>query len=678
MSTSRKSRARSSRAWSRRARDERGAALVLFALSLPVLVLMMSFVLDVGNWFAHKRHLQMQADASALAAAMDLRTPCSDTVVQGTATSYGGGDWNAQIQNRQSSVHMKINSQTYYNQDSGPIDTTAPTDPPCTAHAVDVKLTEVDLPWYFKIANVPFINAHARVGLFTVDSYTGSLPLAVPDVDPHEVLAQFVDEDTGQVLGTKTLTRVGEVGGLVHWDNADSPLSVTFNAKHVGVRVITTRSSSTTCGDALVNCYDAGSTKGLVYIRGWTRDGTPSATTGPIARSVSIEPAVGCDGYFNYGAACNVGLRATVDIGTEASADVKLTAVVGNQKADLVLQPDGTWLSPASLTIASRAGPVPIELTWEVKGNTPLCSSNGKCTGTFGNVQRTFSGTDTRSGPIRLVDVSENGVPDVNSVERCGSTLTTCTHDLVVTVGLLPGLEVAQSINDPVVKLRFSGGGSQSQGLDCDDNDAKWGNPNAPGAIPNFSLFDEEIAWGCRPSYAPNQGTACPANASALWSTPNPPSWTCVATQTGQYVNKIGKGLNQRILCPKPDWGLAACADPTKPTACTHPNNWSQFTTGLPLGDPRIVQLFITQYGVFDPSGSSTVPVVRFATFYVTGWNGSGGGFPNPCQGNGDDAAADGEIVGHFIKYIDTLGTSTGSTPCDFSDPSPCVPVLTD
>ena len=118
--------------------------------------------------------------------------------------------------------------------------------------------------------------------------------------------------------------------------------------------------------------------------------------------------------------------------------------------------------------------------------------------------------------------------------------------------------------------------------------------------------------------------------------------------------------------------------DPTKPTACTHPNNWSQFNTGLPLGDTRIVQLFITQYGVFDPSGSSTVPVVRFATFYVTGWNGSGGGFPNPCQGNGDDPAADGEIVGHFIKYIDTLGSSTGTTPCDFSDPSPCVPVLTE
>src|SRR3954454_14619737 len=201
MSTSRKSRARSSRrAGVRRARDERGATLVLFALSLPVLVLMMSFVLDVGNWFEHKRHLQMQADAAALASAIDLRAPCSDTVVQGTASSYGGGDWNAQIQNRQSSVHMKINSQTYYNQDSGPIDATAPTDPPCTAHAVDVKLTEVDLPWYFKIANVPVINAHARVVSCTVESYTGSLPLAVPDVDPPQVLAQFFHGQTGHVL----------------------------------------------------------------------------------------------------------------------------------------------------------------------------------------------------------------------------------------------------------------------------------------------------------------------------------------------------------------------------------------------------------------------------------------------------------------------------------------------
>ena len=47
---------------------ERGSALVLVALWLPVLFGFMILVADVGNWFEHKRHLQMQADAGALAA----------------------------------------------------------------------------------------------------------------------------------------------------------------------------------------------------------------------------------------------------------------------------------------------------------------------------------------------------------------------------------------------------------------------------------------------------------------------------------------------------------------------------------------------------------------------------------------------------------------------------------
>ena len=48
--------------------DARGATLVIFAIWLPVIVLFGTFVLDVGNWFVHKRHLQTQADAGALAA----------------------------------------------------------------------------------------------------------------------------------------------------------------------------------------------------------------------------------------------------------------------------------------------------------------------------------------------------------------------------------------------------------------------------------------------------------------------------------------------------------------------------------------------------------------------------------------------------------------------------------
>jgi len=55
-------------------REEHGAVMVTVILWLPLVVLLPIFVIDVGNWFGHHRHLQTQADAAALAAAGDLAT----------------------------------------------------------------------------------------------------------------------------------------------------------------------------------------------------------------------------------------------------------------------------------------------------------------------------------------------------------------------------------------------------------------------------------------------------------------------------------------------------------------------------------------------------------------------------------------------------------------------------
>jgi hypothetical protein len=101
----------------------------------------------------------------------------------------------------------------------------------------------------------------------------------------------------------------------------------------------------------------------------------------------------------------------------------------------------------------------------------------------------------------------------------------------------------------------------------------------------------------------------------------------------------------------------------------------------FPQGDPRIISVFLTPFGTFNGSGSTTVPVQLFAFFYVTGWTAQGGGFDNPCQGNGDDPVPNndpGTIVGHFIHYIDTLGNSTPDPQfCDFNGFGGCVVTLT-
>ena len=64
----------------------------------------------------------------------------------------------------------------------------------------------------------------------------------------------------------------------------------------------------------------------------------------------------------------------------------------------------------------------------------------------------------------------------------------------------------------------------------------------------------------------------------------------------------------------------------------------------------------------------------------MTGWTAQGGGFANPCQGNGDDPVPNndaGYIVGHFIKYIQNTGTGSGTTPCDPDAFGSCIAAMT-
>ena len=66
-----------------------GQSLVLFAITLPLMLLFVAFVVDAAHAFVDQRHLQNAADAAALAAAQDVSngTPCG-TTCGATATSY--------------------------------------------------------------------------------------------------------------------------------------------------------------------------------------------------------------------------------------------------------------------------------------------------------------------------------------------------------------------------------------------------------------------------------------------------------------------------------------------------------------------------------------------------------------------------------------------------------------
>jgi hypothetical protein len=113
-------------------------------------------------------------------------------------------------------------------------------------------------------------------------------------------------------------------------------------------------------------------------------------------------------------------------------------------------------------------------------------------------------------------------------------------------------------------------------------------------------------------------------------------------------------------------------------------NNWST-TVGsknIQPGDPRAVVMIITSTADFaSASGPQAwLPIRRFATFYVTGWDNNikpqcpgNEPYPGKRKNNSDNGA----VWGHWINYEDTAGTPNGQ-PCVFStSPTNCVPALT-
>lgn len=674
--------------------DEHGVATVIVALSLPFLLLFAVLAVDVGNWFVHKRHLQVQADAAALAGAGVYRFPaCDNTAIRNTALAYsgvgGGGNlYNSpdEVKTSASRLHANFMRRNYFGQ-SKPNETDLPATgegDPCTTHFVDVKMTETDLPWIFGSNLVPNINAQARVKLFQVNQGEGLLPLGVQEAAPRNVRAFVVDESTGTSVASVVLTQGGTTNGLQYFHNEGAPLALNLPAgtsSNLGVRLALSGSSSTTCGDQLVNCYDnVATTQGLSYIRTWAQGTDPTAGQPPIARSISLSPAT-CLGSASFNAsttACTFNLVAAVKFNPSVTATeiaaghAILKATMGGTTRTLTYN-TGTQLWSANFSMpVNTIGPAAISLTWEqqvgtVSGNTCGTTGGNKCKDTFGTVQRTYwndpNNQGSQAGPVGDLQVldSDHTLQQVSSLQRCAG----CVAHLVFEVGIKGALSLDQA-SDPPRSMRVAGSSSQNQTLDCDP----------------ARNFIDEIAYGCQPKYARNKGTPCTAPTTPL---------SCVPVATGTTANKPAQGFNIRILCSPPGNpgnckggpGPPATWD-GKPTTCPAAgqighNNWPNY----PQGDPRLVAVFLVPFGTFELNGSNLqVPIIDFGAFYVTGWASNGAGFANPCIGNGDQfvpgtSGDNGVISGHFVKNVDPNITIEPDTEtCDFNDIGQCVAVL--
>ena len=327
--------------------------MVMMAAILPVAILFLGFVIDVANWFEHDRHLQTQADAAALAGAVSFLSCPNNTPIHDKVNEYSGTTWNSQVGDTQDSVHVLLNSRTYYNQPSSN-DSSVVTGEPCAAKMVDVKVTETDLPWWYSIGNVDFLNAHARVEFHKVDTLAGALPLGVPDVNPTRAAVTFVDEDKApgavdRILGTATLTRKSYTNGMAIWDNVGAPVTVRMDRAHVGARVALGGGTSTTCGDPLVECYDLTGNNGVLFVRGWLND--TATATAPKARDVQLlnDGAGACPDkqFASVTVACNVGVQAKLDFGAGSvptTYTVQAETPTGSQKRTMTFNSTtGLW-----------------------------------------------------------------------------------------------------------------------------------------------------------------------------------------------------------------------------------------------------------------------------------------------------------------------------------------------
>jgi Putative Flp pilus-assembly TadE/G-like len=703
------------------AAEESGSVLVMFAVFASVAILMSAFVLSVGSWFAHKRHLQVQADAAVLAAAQAFQYPCAKTVkeaIYSTAGRYGGAAsvnaaeegtftsatplYNEQIGGTsQGNIHEGVNKKKYFEQSAE--DNTvekAPCEP--QANMIDVKLTETNLPWFFKAANVSFINAHARVSVSAEGATSGVQPLAVAETSPIAAKAYFVNEDeASQVLGESKL-KLASNGQ--EWGSEEAvPVAINktnATTAHIGVVIALSGSEkapqaagnlATKCKEAYVQCFDQTATGPLLHIAGYSEQGSGTLKK-PLAREVtlsSLTPNTCTDGYFSYSTSnCTFTIKANgIYYGSTNTTGVTVTPVIGGKKSSTPLNKPAKatepWIGTAA-ALAAGSNEISLLVECEQKATSPCPTEATK--ETISDVQRLYAAPSAHSGPITGAWISEpGGTPPVPGKEGADSYRVcegshvgaSCTPHLAVTIHAEGGLADAAQCKgeaeckavkggffDPVRSLKFEGNGGVI--YEC-----------KPGENPSASTYREHLREGCPYTYKLNE------QSGGAFSDPNCTAenpYDCIAV--GEPGNKNGaeKGVKERFQTNPPAGTSFKCH-----------NLWQNKNNGgvpmIPPDDSRIVQVFVIPYGAINEKGEPTgnlqaAPIEAFATFYVTGFTG------DTCKlspqekeekWTPDDPVSGFEIVGHFIKYVNVLGESSGAEcKAEASAIETCVATLTE
>jgi Flp pilus assembly protein TadG len=695
-------------------RDEAGSILVAGVVAILVFVILGAGVIEVGRWFEHRRNLQVRTDAAALAAGQAMNAcfnigspafpneQAADTFIENWAKTYGGlaspvGTQTGAPYNRGfgSDPFMTFRRNAF--PTSASPTGTPDMSPECFKadgtpnFTVDVKTTQQGLSPFFKWLPFPHLHGWARVELQVVKALKPTMPLAVPDVNPKHVAVTFVKSDgsaltcSGAPLGTCTfpLDPPVSVGTLNNWGGqATVPVPATGGEIRMRVSIGASNGNCTNVTKtATYTCYDYGGTStGLLSVRSYSTAAVPANGTAPVLRSVTPVTCLqanlpGGTPYFSKyqvpGGTCdNVGVKAVVEFpsGAKSSPAPKVTyAIVLHGKQcnpnGQMSQSGTTWSSTLS-SFAFNTGLYDICLGYSFKD-----SGNTTRTDSFNNgnpVQQIYSAGDGSDpgglgGPIAATSLVNTADNSPGYSLAAGAPTAT----LGVTIGLTGGVHVNPKCfngtsgtgytcaSDPTVILRTaSTSGSLNFAINC-------GAPaKQPGDSGNSPLY-LMIKHGCLNSFSINQADLCP---DPTIPAPDPTSCAPVQQVTGDKVGPVRDAMHDRFV----DATTGKCATNHYPDTSTP-------------GDPRVMRLIDTDFSAYlgQNGGATEVPVVTFATFYITGWtpknNDTSCAQENePAPPGSDPNSAD--IWGHFITY-DTDGTPSGFK-CAADSAAPCVPAL--
>jgi hypothetical protein len=393
--------------------------------------------------------------------------------------------------------------------------------------------------------------------------------------------------------------------------------------------------------------------------------------------------------------------------GTWSSGPISLPALVpASQQGNTITPAQNNGATNMTLSWSTTAGCLPVGAAGGGNDGSNFCtqgathtkcgSGGNVCTGSFDGhtaaspetVQQAYTGAysltsgltpaaggfspgpNSNSGTISSASVTD---PSGNEIQTIANGSNTLGDKITVT---FYGFASASSISGGGPPFEFTLGGNQGNGdISCTGNNGK-------------TAFENAIETGCAGAYASNSlqppSIVCPAGSTS--ATPGPA--TCVSTNPGGgKAFGISNALNVKI-----NGGG---------TSCTSPNHWiSPNAIGdvLASGDPRLIEVFLTD-NVALPNGSGTdEPIRGFAEFYITGWAGLKQNGSDPCQTapNGSYVQGttpcpgtlactadnlppdntDGVVVGHFVTFIDIFGIPTGQN-CVAGSLNICVPVLT-